>query len=115
MSKHVAAVSIAPAGENRAARQVRRRNERSVTMEPKLSLRELREQRAAENAGRGVMPDWGKRGGVSLWGPHRVHPAPHRASTMTMAAAYPFLTESGLGSEGTYIGTDLFGSGAFLL
>ena len=113
MSKHVAAVSIAPAGENRAARQVRRRNERSVTMEPKLSLRELREQRVAENAGRGVMPDWGKRGGVSLWGPHRVHPAPHRASTMTMAAAYPFLTESGLGSEGTYIGTDLFGSGAF--
>ncbi|WP_051388794.1 hypothetical protein [Arthrobacter sp. 35W] len=32
---------------------------------------------------------------------------------MTFAAAYPFLTESGLGHEGTYIGTDVFGSGAF--
>jgi hypothetical protein len=32
---------------------------------------------------------------------------------MTFAAAYPFITESGLGHEGTYIGTDVFGSGAF--
>ncbi|WP_449373061.1 hypothetical protein [Arthrobacter psychrolactophilus] len=49
----------------------------------------------------------------SLKGPHRLHPAPHRASTMTFAAAYPFITESGLGHEGTYIGSDVFGSGAF--
>ena len=49
----------------------------------------------------------------SLKGPHRLQPAPHRASTMTFAAAYPFITESGLGHEGTYIGSDVFGSGAF--
>ncbi|MFJ4228433.1 hypothetical protein ACIPYV_12805, partial [Paenarthrobacter nicotinovorans] len=57
--------------------------------------------------------DWGSREANSLWGPHRLRPAPHRASTMTFAAAYPFITESGLGHEGTYIGTDVFGSGAF--
>lgn len=49
----------------------------------------------------------------SLRGLHRLDPAPHRASTMTFAAAYPFITESGLGHEGTYIGSDVFGSGAF--
>ena len=57
--------------------------------------------------------DWGSNKPNSLRGPHRLRPAPHRASTMTFAAAYPFLTESGLGHEGTYIGTDVFGSGAF--
>ena len=57
--------------------------------------------------------DWGSREAHSLWGPHRLKPAPHRASTLTFAAAYPFITESGLGHEGTYIGTDVFGSGAF--
>lgn len=45
--------------------------------------------------------DWGgSREPQSLWGgPHRLRPAPHRASTMTFAAAYPFITESGLGHE----------------
>ncbi len=58
------------------------------------------------------MGDW-SRAPDSLRGPHRLRPAPHWASTITFAAAYPFIAESGLGHEGTYIGTDVFGSGAF--
>jgi hypothetical protein len=54
-----------------------------------------------------------RRGPHEMAGQHRLQPSPHRASTMTFAAAYPFLTESGLGHEGTYIGSDVFGSGAF--
>ncbi|NVM98528.1 ATP-binding protein [Arthrobacter sp. SDTb3-6] len=113
MSKHVGTVGFAPAGETLGQRQARRRRERSLAASPKLSLRELRAQRAADKGEAGSAGDWGDRDGATMWGPHRAQPAPHRASTLTMAAAYPFLTESGLGPEGTYIGTDLFGSGAF--
>src|SRR4051794_41294648 len=36
----------------------------------------------------------------------------HRATTATLQAIYPFVTEGGLGGRGTYIGRDLYG-GAF--
>jgi type IV secretory pathway VirB4 component len=39
-------------------------------------------------------------------------PPPHRATTAQLQAAYPFVSESGLGSAGAYIGRDLLG-GAF--
>jgi len=39
-------------------------------------------------------------------------PAPHRATTAQLQAAYPFVAESGLGTGGAYIGRDLLG-GAF--
>ncbi|MPZ89193.1 MAG: ATP-binding protein [Nitriliruptorales bacterium] len=39
-------------------------------------------------------------------------PAAHRVTTAHLQAAYPFMSEGGLGGRGTYIGQDLFG-GAF--
>ncbi len=46
-------------------------------------------------------------GGGRVWRRARVQR--HRATTATLAAAYPFLAEPGLGTAGTYIGRDLFG------
>jgi hypothetical protein len=39
-------------------------------------------------------------------------PAPHRATTATLQALYPFVAGDGLGARGTYLGRDLHG-GAF--
>jgi hypothetical protein len=33
----------------------------------------------------------------------------HRVTTAHLQAAYPFISEGGLGSEGVYIGRDVFG------
>jgi hypothetical protein len=40
-------------------------------------------------------------------------PTAHRVTTAHLQAAYPFMSEGGLGGRGTYIGNDLFG-GAFV-
>ncbi|ALE04601.1 hypothetical protein AL755_02890 (plasmid) [Arthrobacter sp. ERGS1:01] len=113
MSKHVQHVSIVPAGESRYERDARRRSEGSPSSPPQPSLWERIAHPVEDGTRSRSQSDWGKREPSALRGPHRLRPAPHRASTMTFAAAYPFLTESGLGHEGTYIGTDVFGSGAF--
>jgi hypothetical protein len=39
---------------------------------------------------------------------------PHRATTRILRVAYPFLAEGGLGSDGTYIGSDVFSGGSFV-
>ena len=33
----------------------------------------------------------------------------HRVTTAHLQAAYPFISEGGLGSDGVYIGRDVFG------
>jgi type IV secretory pathway VirB4 component len=38
----------------------------------------------------------------------------HRATTRILRIAYPFLAEGGLGSDGTYIGNDVFSGGSFV-
>jgi type IV secretory pathway VirB4 component len=38
----------------------------------------------------------------------------HRATTRILQVAYPFLAEGGLGSDGTYIGSDVFSGGSFV-
>ena len=113
MKKHSQHVSFIPAGESRSDRDARRRRERGDFDPPRASLRARLAHLDDDSSPSRLQGDWGSREAASLRGPHRLRPAPHRASTMTFAAAYPFLTESGLGHEGTYIGTDVFGSGAF--
>src|SRR5687768_6516423 len=108
--KHVAkSMQYLPSGKNRTMRKARRRPTPPAAWWTSAAAggNELQFQ------GLRITGDWGSKEPNALRGPHRLRPAPHRASTMTFAAAYPFLTESGLGHEGTYIGTDVFGSGAF--
>jgi hypothetical protein len=46
------------------------------------------------------------------WRPLRVQA--HRATSATLAAAYPFLAEAGLGGEGMLIGSDAFSRRVFV-
>ena len=114
MTRTNQSVEYVPSGVNRKERKERRRRAAASDSRPWAAAL----NRAGEMVGTRLDTaeyggDWGSREPASLRGPHRLRPAPHRASTLTFAAAYPFITESGLGHEGTYIGTDVFGSGAF--
>lgn len=46
--------------------------------------------------------------------PRRLLVDAHRATTRVLRVAYPFLAEGGLGSDGTYIGSDVFSGGSFV-
>ena len=43
----------------------------------------------------------------------KLQPPPHRATTGHLQAAYPFLTDLGIGYDGPYLGRDLLGGGPF--
>ena len=60
------------------------------------------------------LPRAGEPGPAALrsWLPFRV--PPHAATSATLAGAYPFLAEAGLGSAGVLVGTDLLSGGAFV-
>ncbi len=60
------------------------------------------------------LPRAGEPGTAALraWRPFRV--PPHAATSATLAGAYPFLAESGLGTDGIFIGTDLLSGSAFV-
>ena len=83
-----------PSGRNRSERKERRR----LSPSELASASAMEEERQQELNTFRFAGDWGSKEQNSLRGPHRLRPAPHRASTMTFAAAYPFLTESGLGA-----------------
>lgn len=59
---------------------------------------------------------WGDLGRAAWWGPARVTPRPHRASSLVTSYAYPFLTEEGLGTRGVWMGklADVSGGGDFV-
>lgn len=66
---------------------------------------------ATREAGTGLpaskMPAWGWEEPANLRGPGRVTPPAHRVSSRTLAAAYPFLAQTGQSLPGAYIGEDM--------
>lgn len=97
-----------PAEENRRARRARRRTQRRMRRPTDRSVR--RTPRGMTEAP--AHPPHGESRPDALRAlPLRV-PA-HRATSAVLAHAYPFLAEGGLGSDGVYVGTDVFSGGAF--
>jgi hypothetical protein len=99
--------------ERRTLRRVAREREgawRKVLMRERRAAIEA-EKQARKNAS--YLPATGEKGphaGRSLF---RLKVEPHRATTDTLAVAYPFLAEAGLGSEGALIGHDSWSGAAF--
>ncbi|GEN80230.1 ATP-binding protein [Actinotalea fermentans] len=108
---------VAPAAELAAGRRERRRRlaaaRRSAHAE---ALAARRDRLRADGQGRSpaYLPRSGDPGPAALrsWLPFAV--PPHAATSATLAGAYPFLAEAGLGSDGVLIGTDLLSGGAFV-
>jgi hypothetical protein len=109
---------VVPAKEKRKDRRTRQRTERKLAAD--LDRAEKQEQQARRAADRQqrreqpFLPRAGESGPAALrtWRPLRVQA--HRATSATLAAAYPFLAEAGLGGEGMLIGSDAFSRRAFV-
>ena len=59
------------------------------------------------------LPAGGEQAPEALASHHRLRLPTHRGTSDTVAGAYPFLAEAGLGSEGVYVGQDAWSGGGF--
>ena len=107
-----------PADETGKARRERRRQARFDSRTVELERRDTQRREAHEARRQAKATNWippaGEPGPAALrsWLPFRV--PPHAATSATLAGAYPFLAEAGLGSAGLFIGTDVLSGGAFV-
>ncbi len=74
---------------------------------------DLARQRQVQKAAR-YLPPGGEPGPAALRSWQRLRIPPHRATSEVMAAAYPFLADAGLGSQGLLIGHDSWSGAAFV-
>lgn len=56
----------------------------------------------------------GEAGPASLLSPGRSRVPRHQDKSATLAGAYPFVAEGGLGSDGVFVGQDLYSGGSFV-
>ena len=109
-------VLVDPAGERRKERRARRKASQRLSCchssrRHRIRPRRDRKLSARIDVRRPTCPPPGSRGP-----PRSVHPAAsglprHQDTSATLAGAYPFLAEGGLGSQGVFVGQDLY-SGA---
>jgi hypothetical protein len=113
-----AAVLVTPAGQSRR----QRRTERHVTAqlvaaqqrEAKDRARRARRAQAEQEHGTSYLPAAGERLPASLWTPGRWRLPKHQDTSAALAGAYPFLAEGGLGSQGVFVGQDLYSGASFV-
>lgn len=117
-SRRHATSLFVPARERRRKRRSRQRAERELSVELVHAQKDARRQHVLDEKRERrltpYLPRTGEHGPAAgrTFRPLRV-PA-HRATSATLAAAYPFLAEAGLGGEGVLIGTDAFSRRAFV-
>ena len=105
-TRHAAGL-FTPADETRRARRGRRREQRRLRRDADTAppTPNVPDEAPAH-------PPRGEHRPEALRAP-ALRVQPHRATSAVLGHAYPFLAEGGLGSEGTYVGTDVFSGGAF--
>ena len=69
---------------------------------------------AAELKATTVLPRAGEPGPAALRTPGRLRLPRHQDTSATLAGAYPFLAEGGLGSDGVFVGQDLYSGSSFV-
>ncbi|AGJ77201.1 hypothetical protein PALO_02930 [Cutibacterium avidum 44067] len=112
------AVLVAPAKERRRLRKQRRQAAARLQGEQRAAEREAaRAKNEAERAERKAityLPAAGEPGPAQLRSPGRFRLPRHQDTSATLAGAYPFLAEGGLGSDGVFVGQDLYSGGSFV-
>lgn len=112
------AVLLDPAGERRAARKARRRAANKIETADRKAQQDL--ARAAWEAEREArrattyLPPSGETRPAALRTPGRFRLPRHQDTSATLAGAYPFLAEGGLGSAGVFVGQDLYSGASFV-
>jgi hypothetical protein len=111
-------VLVAPGGERRQDRKLRRRTAKLLLTEDrrarKATARAKAEELVAERKATTVLPRSGERGPATLRTPGRLRLPRHQDTSATLAGAYPFLAEGGLGSDGVFVGQDLYSGSSFV-
>lgn len=112
------AVLVDPTGERRRTRKARRQAAAQISSEERKARQaeaksrweaERAEQRATQ-----YLPSGGEPGAVALRTSGRFRLPRHQDTSATLAGAYPFLAEGGLGSQGVFVGQDLYSGASFV-
>lgn len=112
------AVLVSPGRDRRRDRRLRRAAAKS-RLDADLSNRKA-EARAkadaltAERKATVVLPKSGEPGPAALRTPGRLRIPRHQDTSATLSGAYPFLAEGGLGSDGVFVGQDLYSGSSFV-
>ena len=106
-----AAVLVSPAAERRKARKARRQAAARLQAEQARVEREAAKA-LAERRSTTFLPAAGEAGQAALRSPRRL--PGHQDTSATLAGAYPFMAEGGLGSDGVFVGQDLYSGGSFV-
>lgn len=113
-----AAVLVSPAAERRTARKARRQAAARLQAEQVRVEREAAKTKAAaereERKATRFLPAAGEAGRAALRSPGRLRVPRHQDTSATLAGAYPFMAEGGLGSDGVFVGQDLYSGGSFV-
>ena len=72
------------------------------------------EELATERRATVVLPSSGEPGPAALRTPGQLRLPRHQDTSATLAGAYPFLAEGGLGSDGVFVGQDLYSGSSFV-
>ncbi|WP_185996254.1 ATP-binding protein [Nocardioides campestrisoli] len=111
-------VLVSPRREKRADRRLRRASARALVVEDRDARRSTAQQKATDLAAEKrlteLLPRAGEPGPAALRTPGRFRLPRHQDTSATLAGAYPFLAEGGLGSEGVFIGQDLYSGSSFV-
>lgn len=111
-------VLVAPATERRRLRKQRRQAAAQLHAEQrqaeKTAARAKADAERAEARATTYLPAAGEPGPAALRTPGRFRLPRHQDTSATLAGAYPFLAEGGLGSDGVFVGQDLYSGGSFV-
>jgi hypothetical protein len=111
-------VLVSPRRERRRDRRTRRAAAQSLLAEDRNIRRAAAKAKhdalAAERRATVTLPNSGETGPAALRTPGRLRLPRHQDTSATLAGAYPFLAEGGLGSDGVFVGQDLYSGSSFV-
>jgi len=113
-----AAALVTPAKEKRRDRRAReaatRRRYADEAAAQKAETQARFETERAEARDAHYLPNGGDTGPASLRQYRRLRVPSHQDTSATLQGAYPFLSGSGLGAEGVFVGQDLYSGSSFV-
>jgi hypothetical protein len=111
-------VLVSPGREKRSDRRLRKASARSLMAadrdEHRARAKQKGEALQAERRSTITLPRGGESGPAALRTPGRFRLPRHQDTSATLAGAYPFVAEGGLGSEGVFVGQDLYSGSSFV-
>jgi len=112
------AVLVTPAAEKRRLRKQRRQAAAQLVAQQhqaeKHATRARWEAEQAERRATRYLPKAGEPGTATLRSPGRFRLPRHQDTSASLAGSYPFLAEGGLGSDGVFVGQDMYSGASFV-